>query len=199
MTAASLETEKLPAARYESPIRLAEAIRTHQNPQDLFQVVVRELGNVVRFDAIAQSFEIDGEDAPVVDHQPAADHHADDRGAVLGMDELVDRIVQRQPIRVIEIEHDDVGLVAGGDPPDTVAKAERAGAALGRRQRRQPPPLRSSRTGRRQLLPGSRPHPVPRPPLRRAAGVAIPGFSRYHRELFRYSPDNRHLSTKMVS
>ncbi len=45
---------KLPAARYESLIRLAEAIRTHQLPRDLFQVLVRELANVVRFDAIAQ-------------------------------------------------------------------------------------------------------------------------------------------------
>jgi formate hydrogenlyase transcriptional activator len=52
--APSPEIGKLPAARYESLIRLAEAIRTHQHPQDLFQVLVRELGNVVRFDAIAQ-------------------------------------------------------------------------------------------------------------------------------------------------
>src|SRR5882762_9638333 len=48
------ETEKLPAARYESLIRLAEAIRTEQLPQELFHVLVRELGNVVRFDAVAQ-------------------------------------------------------------------------------------------------------------------------------------------------
>src|SRR3984893_18397394 len=54
ITANSPETEKLPAARYESLIRLAEAIRTHRHPQDLFQVLVRELGNVVRFDAVAQ-------------------------------------------------------------------------------------------------------------------------------------------------
>ena len=50
----SPEAEKLSAARYESLIRLAEAIRTHEQPQDLFHVLVRELGNVVRFDAIAQ-------------------------------------------------------------------------------------------------------------------------------------------------
>ena len=50
----SPEIAKLPPARYESLIRLAEAIRTHQHPDDLFQVLVRELGNVVRFDAIAQ-------------------------------------------------------------------------------------------------------------------------------------------------
>jgi formate hydrogenlyase transcriptional activator len=52
--APSMEADKLPAARYESLIRLAEAIRTHQQPQDLFQVLVRELGGVVPFDAIAQ-------------------------------------------------------------------------------------------------------------------------------------------------
>ena len=54
VTAPSPETEKLPAERYESLIRLAEAIRTHQLPQDLFQVLVRELGQIVRFDAVAQ-------------------------------------------------------------------------------------------------------------------------------------------------
>jgi len=51
---ASSETEKLPEARYESLIRLAEAIRSNQHPQDLFQILVRELRNVVQFDAIAQ-------------------------------------------------------------------------------------------------------------------------------------------------
>src|SRR5215831_6077156 len=54
VTALSPETEKLPAARYESLIRLAEAIRTQGRPEDLFQVLVRELANVVRFDAVAQ-------------------------------------------------------------------------------------------------------------------------------------------------
>jgi len=54
VTALSPETEKLPAGRYESLIRLAEAIRTHQQPHDLFQVLVRELRDVVQFDAIAQ-------------------------------------------------------------------------------------------------------------------------------------------------
>jgi formate hydrogenlyase transcriptional activator len=53
-TAPSPEAGKLPVARYESLIRLAEAIRTHQHPQDLFQILVRELANVVRFDAVAQ-------------------------------------------------------------------------------------------------------------------------------------------------
>jgi formate hydrogenlyase transcriptional activator len=52
--ARSPETETLPAARYESLIRLAEAIRTQNHPDQLFQVLVRELGNIVRFDAVAQ-------------------------------------------------------------------------------------------------------------------------------------------------
>ena len=50
----SRETEEQPARRYESLIRLAEAIRTHQQPKDLFQVLVRELSHVVQFDAVAQ-------------------------------------------------------------------------------------------------------------------------------------------------
>src|ERR1700728_1878134 len=54
MTARSPETETLPTARYESLIRLAEAIRTENKPGDLFQVLVRELGNIVPFDAVAQ-------------------------------------------------------------------------------------------------------------------------------------------------
>ena len=54
MTAPAPETEKLPAARYEALIRLAEAIRTHPSTEDLFQVLVRELGQVVKFDAVAQ-------------------------------------------------------------------------------------------------------------------------------------------------
>jgi formate hydrogenlyase transcriptional activator len=54
VTALSPETEKLPAPRYESLIRLAEAIRTHQHAHDLFQVLVRELAKVVPFDAVAQ-------------------------------------------------------------------------------------------------------------------------------------------------
>ena len=54
VTALSPEIEKLPTARYESLIRLAEAIRAQKDPGDLFQVLVRELGNVVHFDAVAQ-------------------------------------------------------------------------------------------------------------------------------------------------
>jgi len=48
------ETEKLPADRYEALVRLAEAIRNHQQTGDLFHVLVRELSQVVPFDAVAQ-------------------------------------------------------------------------------------------------------------------------------------------------
>jgi formate hydrogenlyase transcriptional activator len=48
------ETEKLPADRYEALVRLAEAIRSHQQTGDLFHVLVRELSQVVPFDAVAQ-------------------------------------------------------------------------------------------------------------------------------------------------
>ncbi len=54
VTVPTPETKKLPADRYEALIRLAEAIRTQQYGGDLFQVLVRELNQVVRFDAIAQ-------------------------------------------------------------------------------------------------------------------------------------------------
>ena len=52
--ARSPEVETLPAMRYESLIRLGEAIRMQSDPDQLFQVLVRELGNIVRFDAVAQ-------------------------------------------------------------------------------------------------------------------------------------------------
>jgi formate hydrogenlyase transcriptional activator len=54
MTVRSPEKERLPSARYDSLSRLAEAIRTQHDPDQLFQVLVRELGNIMRFDAIAQ-------------------------------------------------------------------------------------------------------------------------------------------------
>ena len=43
-----------PAARYESLIRLADAIRSQHGPDDLFGLLVDELRRVVPFDAIAQ-------------------------------------------------------------------------------------------------------------------------------------------------
>ena len=54
MVASSFEAGQLPVARYESLIRLAEAIRANRDPQELFQVLVQELGKVVQFDAVAQ-------------------------------------------------------------------------------------------------------------------------------------------------
>src|SRR6202035_910744 len=46
-------TESL-ASRYESLIRLAEAIRSHEDQRDLFQLLADELRQVVAFDAMAQ-------------------------------------------------------------------------------------------------------------------------------------------------
>ena len=42
------------AAQYESLIRLGEAIRSHREQKDLFQVLGEELRDVVPFDAICQ-------------------------------------------------------------------------------------------------------------------------------------------------
>ena len=42
------------ASRYESLIRLAEAIRSHRDQKDLFQLLAGELRQVVPFDAMAQ-------------------------------------------------------------------------------------------------------------------------------------------------
>jgi formate hydrogenlyase transcriptional activator len=42
------------AARYESLIRLADSIRSHRAPRDLFGVLVEELRKIVPFDGIAQ-------------------------------------------------------------------------------------------------------------------------------------------------
>src|ERR1700682_4344933 len=41
-------------SRYESLIRLAEAIRSHRDQKDLFQFLADELRQVVPFDAMAQ-------------------------------------------------------------------------------------------------------------------------------------------------
>jgi formate hydrogenlyase transcriptional activator len=49
-----IDSGELPMERYESLIRLADAIRTRHLPGELFQVLVRELGSVVQFDAVAQ-------------------------------------------------------------------------------------------------------------------------------------------------
>ena len=42
------------APRYESLIRVAEAIRSHRDQKDLFQLLADELRQVVPFDAMAQ-------------------------------------------------------------------------------------------------------------------------------------------------
>jgi formate hydrogenlyase transcriptional activator len=56
MYAPVLETEshRSTAVRYESLIRIAAAVRSQKEPQDLFGLLVEELGQVVQFDAIAQ-------------------------------------------------------------------------------------------------------------------------------------------------
>ena len=42
------------AARYESLIRIAASVRSRKDPQSLFDLLAHELGQVIRFDAIAQ-------------------------------------------------------------------------------------------------------------------------------------------------
>ncbi len=56
MSAAVLETESTSstAARYEALIRIAASVRAQPEPQELFEILARELGQVVQFDAIAQ-------------------------------------------------------------------------------------------------------------------------------------------------
>ena len=56
LTLPVLETEshQSTAARYESLIRISASVRAQKDPQDLFQLLLEELGQVVQFDAIAQ-------------------------------------------------------------------------------------------------------------------------------------------------
>jgi formate hydrogenlyase transcriptional activator len=42
------------AARYEALIRISNSIRARKEPRDLFDILVDELGKVIRFDAVAQ-------------------------------------------------------------------------------------------------------------------------------------------------
>src|SRR5580704_13748879 len=51
-TAAS--TAASTAERYEALIRIAAAVRAQREPRKLFGILVHELGQVLRFDAIAQ-------------------------------------------------------------------------------------------------------------------------------------------------
>jgi hypothetical protein len=46
--------EELVSIRYESLIRLADSIRAQHDPNGLFRILVRELSEVVPFDAVAQ-------------------------------------------------------------------------------------------------------------------------------------------------
>src|SRR5271169_1872000 len=48
------ESYESTAVRYESLIRIAASVRSQKEPRDLFELLVQELGQVVRFDAIAQ-------------------------------------------------------------------------------------------------------------------------------------------------
>src|SRR5215469_13490044 len=42
------------AGRYDALIRIANSVRAQQHPDDLFQILISELGHVLPFDAIAQ-------------------------------------------------------------------------------------------------------------------------------------------------
>jgi formate hydrogenlyase transcriptional activator len=48
------ERDQSAAVRYEVLIRISDSIRARKEPQDLFEILVRELRQVIRFDAIAQ-------------------------------------------------------------------------------------------------------------------------------------------------
>ena len=48
------ESHQSTAARYESLIRIAAAVRSQKEPQNLFGLLIEELGQVIQFDAIAQ-------------------------------------------------------------------------------------------------------------------------------------------------
>src|SRR5580658_7946737 len=51
---AATEADESIAERYDSLIRIATSIRAQRDPRELFGILVRELGQVVHFDAIAQ-------------------------------------------------------------------------------------------------------------------------------------------------
>ena len=61
-SSAVLENELTPstAARYEALIRIAASVRAQPEPQELFDILARELGQVVQFDAIRQSDDATG-------------------------------------------------------------------------------------------------------------------------------------------
>src|ERR1700690_2349133 len=47
-------TDQSTAARYESLIRIAALVRSQKEPEDLFGLLTKELGQAIQFDAIAQ-------------------------------------------------------------------------------------------------------------------------------------------------
>lgn len=53
-TVAVTSIERSTAARYEALMRISNSIRARTESEDLFEILVRELGKVIQFDAIAQ-------------------------------------------------------------------------------------------------------------------------------------------------
>src|SRR6266404_5594774 len=87
----------------------ARAVAADDRDEGLVEALVVGVGGseaiARRRHTVAQPGEIDRGDAPVVDDEAAGDHDTRHRRAVLAMDELVDRIVERQPVGVVEVEH----------------------------------------------------------------------------------------------
>ena len=50
-------TDPATADRYESLIRIATSIRSRTEPQELFGILVHELGPVLQFDALSYHFD----------------------------------------------------------------------------------------------------------------------------------------------
>ena len=76
--------------------------------------------------------DVDRRQPAVLHDHPTADHHVGHGAAILGVDELIRRIVERDPVDVAEVEKHDVGLVAGCQPTDPTLETERPRAALRR-------------------------------------------------------------------
>src|SRR5580658_4403814 len=53
-TESDRSTEESTAERYEALIRIAAAVRAQREPRELFGILVHELGQVLKFDAVAQ-------------------------------------------------------------------------------------------------------------------------------------------------
>jgi formate hydrogenlyase transcriptional activator len=71
----AVETGSSTAARYEALIRISNSIHARNEPQDLFQILVHELGKVIPFEAIAQFDESANKLHWHLD--PACQHHED--------------------------------------------------------------------------------------------------------------------------